>query len=147
MVRVEYKSNPSMYRSHYGSGLDVFRGTRGLPIHDYHQTGNGLGGILAGLARSVMPVLAPLLKRGAKVVGKQLLSSGVGIAKDLLSGGKLKSSLKTRGKEAAQNVLLKALSTQKKPTVKHKSTKAKLTRRRRKSKNTKVHQLSGDILG
>jgi hypothetical protein len=134
--------------------MDVFRGTDGLPLRHYRHTGNGLGGILSGLARSIMPVLAPILKKGAKFVGKQLLSSGVGIANDLLSGKKLKSSLSTRGKEAAKNVLLKATTTKEKNPVTRRQRKPKRAPktqpeqpRRKRKKHIKVHQLSEDILG
>ena len=73
----------------------------GAPV----QRGYGLGGLLSGLWRSAVP----LLKRGAKAVGKTLLSSGMDVAGDVLSGKNLKTSVKSRAKEATDQLTNQAV--------------------------------------
>ena len=58
-----------------GGGDMVFRGAK-------FQRGHGIGSFLAGLARTVMP----LLKSGATALGKEALSSGVGFLGDIAAG-------------------------------------------------------------
>lgn len=69
----------------YGGNLPVFRGSS-------FQRGYGLGSFFKSLARSAIP----LLKKGAKTVGKALLNTGADIAKDIASGNNLQESLNTR---------------------------------------------------
>lgn len=78
--------------------IPVYRGRR-------RQRGYGLGGLFASLFRQA----APLLKQGAKVMGKQLLKTGVAVAKDVVQGRNLKTSLKKRGVEGVKLVGKKAL--------------------------------------
>ena len=75
------------------SALPVYSG---LPV----QRGRGLGNIFGALARSA----APLLKRGAIALGKQLFKTGGRVVSDLVSGNNLKSSLKRRAKESVQDL-------------------------------------------
>ena len=65
------------YRNQVGTGLPVFRGNR-------VQRGHGLGSMFKGLLKSVVP----LVKSGAKSLGKQALSTGLDITRDVLSGKK-----------------------------------------------------------
>ena len=58
-----------------GTMSTVFRGAR-------FQRGHGIGSFLAGLARTVMP----LLKSGATALGKEALNSGVGFLGDIAAG-------------------------------------------------------------
>ncbi len=53
--------------------VPVFTGPRS-------QKGYGLGGILGGLSRSAMP----LIKQGAKTLGREVFNTGIGIAQDAL---------------------------------------------------------------
>ena len=76
-----------------GNSLPVYSG---LPV----QRGHGFGNILGALARSA----APLLKRGAIAVGKQLLKTGGRVISDIAAGNKLKTSLKRRAKESVQDL-------------------------------------------
>lgn len=78
----------------YGGTMNVFRGRRS-------QRGHGIGGVLKGLFRSAMP----LIKKGAKSLGKIALETGVQVANDVMSGKKFKSSLKTRGKQAGRKLI------------------------------------------
>ena len=75
------------------SALPVYSG---LPV----QRGRGLGNIFGALARSA----APLLKRGAIALGKQLFKTGGRVVSDLVSGSNLKTSLKRRAKESVQDL-------------------------------------------
>lgn len=80
------------YESHYvnqtGRG-GVYGGVR-------VQRGHGLGNILGGLFRASIP----LLKTGAKAIGKKALQTGVKVANDVAMGNNLKQSLKRRAIES-----------------------------------------------
>lgn len=99
----QFRVNPRHYEDYYlhqiGHGLPVFRGGRG-------QRGHGIGNILGGLFRSAVP----LLKKGAKALGKEALRTGMAVAGDVLDGRSLKSSVKTRGLAASKRVARKAVS-------------------------------------
>ncbi|KAI8511959.1 hypothetical protein Bbelb_110590 [Branchiostoma belcheri] len=77
-----------------GGQLSVYRG-RSM------QRGYGLGGIFRGLLRSAVP----LLKRGAKSVGRHALRSGIDFAQDVLNGRDVKRSAKRRGKELGKRLV------------------------------------------
>ena len=62
------------------------------------QYGNGLGGIFKVLMHSA----TPLVKEAAKTIGKEVVSSGVGLLSDIAAG---KKSVKSRVKEAGKNAL------------------------------------------
>ena len=79
-------------------GLPVFTGPR-------TQRGYGLGGILGRLFRPAMP----LIRQGAKTLGRQVLSTGVGIAQDALEGKNIKTAAKTRFRQAGSNLTQKAI--------------------------------------
>ena len=76
-----------MYETYYlnqaGNGYPVFAGSR-------MQRGHGLGSIFSGLFKAA----TPLLKRGAKALGKQALSTGMELASDLIEGKKIEDSSK-----------------------------------------------------
>ena len=76
----------------------------GFPIFIGSQRGNGLGGILSGLARMVVPVL----KRGGKSLLKETLRTGVGILDDVASGKNLKTSAQKRFKQGGTRLLHQA---------------------------------------
>ena len=87
------------YYSHQaGSGYNVYRGAP-------YQEGYGIGSFLGGLFRSVFP----LLKQGAKTVGKELLRTGINVAGDVLDNNSpIEEALKTRWQEAKSNLKTKA---------------------------------------
>ena len=70
--------------------MPVFRGSA-------WQQGYGLGGLFKSLARAAMP----MVKSGAKALGKIALNTGANLLGDVVSGKNLKESAKARGKEAA----------------------------------------------
>ncbi len=73
-----------------------------IPIYQgrRRQRGYGLGSVFSSLFRKA----TPLLLKGAKSVGKQLLKTGAAVASDVLEGQDIKSSLKERGIEGAKNL-------------------------------------------
>ena len=75
-------------------------GFSGVP----YQRGYGLGGLLGGLFRSILP----MAKSALKTVGKEALRTGVGIASDVLAGEKLETSAKERARAAGQSLLKRA---------------------------------------
>jgi hypothetical protein len=83
------------HRIHYGSGMPVFRG-------EYRQNGFGLGSLLAGLARTVLPIITPIAKKFAKVA----FSTGKDILGDVVSGkDTMKASARKRIREAVSKQL------------------------------------------
>ena len=85
------------YSSQAGNGIDYYSGRNYMP----RQYGNGIGNFLRPLGR----MLTPLLKKGAKSVGRNLLNTGVDIVKDLIDGQSLKESAGARFKETGRNML------------------------------------------
>ena len=77
-MRVPYCCNAQAHQSYYanqgGSGVPVYGGIK-------FQRGYGLGNVLGSLVRSAVP----LLKQGAKAVGKRALKAGLNIAQDALT--------------------------------------------------------------
>ncbi len=79
------KTNP--YVSYYlaqqqGRGPPVFRGSAWQLGHG--QTGYGLGGLFCSLARAAMP----MVKSGAKALGKIALKRGRDLVTDVFEGKK-----------------------------------------------------------
>lgn len=64
-----YHPNNALFERYYlqqaGNGLPAFAGIR-------YQRGHGLGNVFRGMSR----IAAPLLVKGAKTLGKQLLKTG-----------------------------------------------------------------------
>ena len=119
-----------------GHGMPVFRGSA-------WQQGYGLGELFRSVARAVMP----MVKSGAKALGKIALNAGANLLGDVASGKNLKEAVKTRRKEAvsvAKNRAVKRLQTyaqtgsgrKRKTTVKKRSTSKKTTVRSGSRKRT-----------
>ena len=68
----------------------MFQGSRG-------QRGHGFGSVLSGLFRSAMPML--------KRIGKQALTTGAYIARDMLAGKKFDESAKSRVRQGINSFL------------------------------------------
>jgi hypothetical protein len=96
----QYQPNPYLayYKGQAGGTLQVFRGS-------HSQRGYGLGGFFASLFRRALP----LLTQGAKVVGRELIRTGVNVASDVLDGEDIKEAAKTRfihsGKKLARGLV------------------------------------------
>ena len=76
----------------------------GLPIFISGQRGHGIGGILSGLARMIVPVL----KKGGKALLKEGVKAGTHIIGDVLEGKNFKTSVKKRAKQSGAKLLKKA---------------------------------------
>ena len=92
------RSRPLPNCVQYGGTINVFRGRR-------FQRGHGIGGVLKGLFRSAMP----LIKKGAKSLGNLALETGAQVAKDVMAGENIKSSVKRRGKQAGKTLVERAI--------------------------------------
>ena len=89
-MRTIYRSNPDVYehlfKNQVGHGLPVYIG-RG-----------GLGNVLSGLFRSLVPVM----KRGGKALLREGVRSAVGVGQDVLNGSNFKTAVKRRATESGQ---------------------------------------------
>ena len=92
--------NHKFYEQYYldhakqkGGYLPAFHGAR-------FQRGYGLGSIFKGLFRWAMPHL----QRGAKVIGRKALQTGVNVAQDVLCGDNIKTAISKQAKQAIGNM-------------------------------------------
>lgn len=70
-----------------------------------NQRGHGIGSFLGGLFRRVLP----LLSKGAKAIGKEVVRSGMHVARDVIQRDiPFKESFNTRMKDSAENLKRKA---------------------------------------
>ncbi|CAK1593954.1 unnamed protein product [Parnassius mnemosyne] len=81
---------PFQFGTVSGSGVGVIY--KGSP----YQRGHGIGSFLGGLFRSVLP----LLSSGARVIGKEALSAGVGLLSDMVQARPMEASIKDRLKQS-----------------------------------------------
>lgn len=92
MKTVKHQPCTRDYENYYlnqcGYGSPVFGGVR-------VQKGHGLGNILGGIFRAAMP----LIKSGAKSLGKKALQTGYKVAGDVVRGENIKQSVKKRSME------------------------------------------------
>lgn len=98
VVLYDPNSSSAFYQNYYtlqsGDGISVFKGAT-------VQRGRGIGSFFSRMLRGAMP----LLKTGAKTVGKQLITSSANMAKDLLNGSDLKSSAVKNFSEGGSELL------------------------------------------
>lgn len=81
-----------------GSGVGaIYKGTA-------NQRGHGIGSFLGGLYRTILP----LIKSGAKALGKEALTTGVGIFGDMIQAKPFEDSVRDRFKEATTKIKRKA---------------------------------------
>jgi hypothetical protein len=112
------------YANQVGSGLGVFSGST---IHK----GAGIGSLIGSIFKKTMP----LITKGAKTIGKQLVQTGINIAKDTIQGGDIKSSTEKNFKDAGSN-LLSALADSFSNPITH--TQQKKRTKKRPAKSTKA---------
>lgn len=91
------------------------------------QAGSGIGSLFKSLGRLVTPI--------AKYAGGQLLRTGGEIARDLLRGNSIKSSVVKRSKQAGGRVIDKILTPK---AIKRKKTKSKNTSSKRRRKQQDI---------
>jgi hypothetical protein len=87
-----------LYTDYYvkqaGNGLPAFVGTR-------YQRGHGLGSIL----RKITSIALPILKKGASLVGKQAIRTGMNIATDAMQGQNIKQTIKRRMSQGLKDLV------------------------------------------
>ena len=97
-MRVKYCCDAKAYENYYlsqvGDEMPYFAGAR-------VQQGYGLGNLFSSIAKSVLP----LVKKGAKTLGKQVLQSGVEFASDVLHGKNAKQAAIDQARAAGSNLL------------------------------------------
>jgi hypothetical protein len=94
------KAYHDYYIHQAGKRYPVFAGRR-------YQRGHGLGSIFGGLFKAAMP----LLKKGAKTLGREVLKTGLDIAGDVVQGRNIKQAAQSRLKSTGQNLFQKAMDT------------------------------------
>ena len=102
MAPVPFRCNQNLYNQYYnaqtgsGSSYPVFQG-------DLYQHGYGIGGLLSGLFRNIIPtigrVVKPLIRSGGKALVKSAVRMGKNVAKDVIRGKSLKKVLRDNAKE------------------------------------------------
>lgn len=128
------KAYHDYYLHQAGRGYPVYVGTR-------YQRGHGLGSIFGSLFKSAVP----LLKRGAKTLGREALKTGLNIAEDVVAGKNLKQAAKSRLKSTGQNLLQKAIIGVGPPG--ERSIKRAAKRKKPRRRQTKLRNTSKDIFG
>lgn len=134
IVPYSFDNSRDYYKTYYenqvGNGLSVFRGAT-------TQRGHGIGGFFSGLLKGAMP----LIKSGAKTIGKELLNTGVNIAKDAIQGKDFKSSARDNFRSAGGNLfskLTESLSGKSRQPIRKRKAKAR-TRSTAKTKRRKTN--------
>lgn len=88
-----------------GLGRSGYGGISHVYIGSPNQRGHGIGSFLGGLFRRIIP----LLKQGARTIGKEALRSGVNVANDILDKGMHpREAFQTRLRESGTNLKRKA---------------------------------------
>ena len=114
------------YANQVGNGLGVFSGTT---IHK----GAGIGSLIGSIFRKTMP----LITKGAKTIGKQLVQTGLNIASDAMQGENVKSSAEKNFKTAGNNLLSALADSFSNPIA---PTQSKKRARKRPAKTTKANK-------
>ena len=109
------------YQTQAGNGMPYFQGNP-------YQRGHGIGSFLGGLFRGALP----LLKSGARAIGKELLQCGINVLDDLPDKD-LKESLNERTGETLKNLKRKAMDS----VLGNMKGRGYKTKRRRKSPQLK----------
>lgn len=90
-----------------GYGNYISPGIGRVFVGSAHQRGHGIGKFLGGLFRKAMP----LLRRGAKTVGREAWRAGLNVLSDVANCVPLKDSVRIRVKESGGNLKRKAEET------------------------------------
>ena len=88
------KAYENYYLSQVGHGMFYFAGARAQQCY-------GLGNLFRSIAKSILP----MVKKGAKTLGKQVLQSAFEIASDVLQGKNVKQATIDQAKAAGWNLL------------------------------------------
>lgn len=98
-LREESNLLTEYYLNQAGHGFSIFAGA---PF----QRGYGIGSFLAGLYRSVMP----LLRKSGVVVGKEVLRGATSLLGDLENDTNIKTALRNRSSEVFNNLRKRAFT-------------------------------------
>lgn len=103
-MRKQHQPNVKTYEQYFKNqaGGATLPGFRGASV----QRGYGLGSMFRSLFRFAFP----LVKSGAKTVGKTALNTGIEIAKDALAGKNLRTAAVERAREAGGQLKQRALT-------------------------------------
>ena len=124
----DVKSFEDYYLHQAGHGYPVYAGSR-------VQRGHGLGSIFGGLFKAA----APLLKKGAKKLGREALKTGLHIAGDVIQGKNFKEATQSGAKAAGKRMLQEAIQYGGPPgerAIKPPAPKKQLKRRQTRRQNT-----------
>lgn len=125
------------YLQQAGHGMPVFIGGR-------YQRGRGIGNILGGLARMVVPIL----KRGGRTLLKEGLRTGMDIIGDVAAGRNIKASAKSRSKQSVNRLMNQARDTLNSPPGKRQVVKKrKPSKNRSQSNKRSKRRRTNDIFG
>lgn len=114
------------YKQQVGNGLAVFRGAT-------VQRGHGIGGFFSSLLKGALP----MIKAGAKTLGKQLLKTGMDITSDVIEGKNFKDSAKDRFSESGQQ-MVKRISSMMGNGKRKRKTSCQITSNKRRRTKAKV---------
>ncbi|KAG8229450.1 hypothetical protein J437_LFUL005555 [Ladona fulva] len=96
---ISFDSPHYYYENQAGMGISsIYRGAE-------YQRGHGIGSFLGGIFRAGLPILS----RGAKAVGKEVLRSGVNLLGDVVQNRPIRESVLRRVDEACDNLKRKAV--------------------------------------
>lgn len=137
--RIEFRPDQHVYDQYYGyqagHGINfpVFVGGKN------YQRGRGIGSLLSGIGR----VIVPLLKQGGKAVLKAGLRTGIGAARDALEGRNVKEGFIKRGKTEGKRLLANAIDTVSQRPIKKikRGGSSQSTSRRRRKKKSAVNDI------
>lgn len=129
-------SSKSLYHSYYksqvGGSLPAFSGAR------IQQKGHGF---FSNLLKGAMP----LLKQGATTIGKELFSSGLNVAKDVLGGENFKKSISRNIRQSGSNLLGKISANVNKSSNAGKARKRKATKQLIRGNKKSRRTITNDI--
>ncbi len=128
------KAYHDYYLHQAGRGYPVYVGT-------HYQRGHELGGIFGSVFMSAVP----LLKRGAKTLGRESLKTGLNLASEVMEGQNVTKAGKSRLKSAGQNVLQKAIIGVE--PAGERSIKRAAKEKKPRRRQTKLRSTSKDIFG
>ena len=98
--RCDTKAYHDYYIHQAGKRYPLFAGRQ-------YQRGHGLGSIFGRLFKAAMP----LLKKGAKTLGRKALKTRFNMAGDVVQGRNIKQAAQSRLKSTGQNLFQKAMDT------------------------------------
>ena len=137
-MKLTHHHDAKAYHDYYihqaGKGYPVFAGR-------IYQRGHGLGSIFGGLFKTALPVL----KKGAKTLGREALKMGLNIAGDVVQGRNIKQAAEARLKSTGQNLFQKAMDTVGPPG--QRAMKGPAKRKKTRRRQTKQRNTSNDIFG